>query len=326
MQRAHLTFAGLAALLAVGLAPIAAHAAAPTVAALGDPGFLPGTWANAVQSINTILNNAVTSSVYSTWTRNMLAVALITWWAYIFWQYIKGDLGVLGLVEPAAKTIIILLIKATYSSWTFYSFAGFYQLGDVIENAMLQTTGLFGPGVFLLKVVNQFQLSSSGNILTVTVMSVFMYMIAAGMGFLLTVATYLSIIWPTLIYMLAKLIGPIFFMALPLEQLSFLFDGWFKLFVYACVYSLIARVVIIICAYLFGSILGTSYGGGVTGTITTIPVENAAAFGMIMTLYAASLLFIFGAGGFTAFIVGGSNIGMSRAIGQAAKLALRVFK
>jgi hypothetical protein len=140
---------------------------------------------------------------------------------------------------------------------------------------------------------------------------------------LLIVMSFFVAAWPTLLYTIATIVGPIMFPFLFIEQLSGFFDGWIKLFFTGLFYLIISRVVLIVIALLFGSFFSVGYSTSPDIVPMLVNTTSLANVIILFVLTGTSLFLLFFTGSLVATIVGGSNLGLSNAVGSLAKFAAR---
>ena len=318
----HIALLSVAALLLA--APHLAFAQQATASQLDDPGYLPGLWPSVISGINTTLNTALSNQTYSLWTKGIFAGLLITGAMWKLFQYQMGSMTLGDLIAYGVQILLFAVFLTSYSTWTYWIYEAGYELATMIQQATLGNDLLLGPTMYIAKVFASYTVDNSGTLFNFTIGRAVLGLCYICVGCLLDIAAYVSVMWPTLIYMLAKLIGPIFFIGLAFERTTFLFEGWFKLLLYASVYVLISRVVLIITALLVAGLSGITFSTTATPTLTVIPSTDFGAYLTILGMMALSLLFIFGAGGFTAFVVGTADIGLAKAVQGAARMIARV--
>ena len=240
--------------------------AATTEAQLADPNYLPDGWMTTITSLNDQVTKALQtgSGKFMTYADVMLVGSLLIFGLLELFKYVQSG-RVAPLIEAGVNIIMIWVAFTTYNTWTYWLFGGAYSLGDMVQQSALNTSGLTGPAVSIAKSFAAYTVSGGWT----SALSPYVWatatlsLIAVGA---VTGASFLTPIWPCLVFGVAKMCGPIFFPFLLHERTSFLFDGWFRLLMTAAVGIFVGRVALVVVSLFVGNMLGaaTSADGSIT--------------------------------------------------------------
>jgi hypothetical protein len=321
--------------IAVVLLFVAASAAAQTPPAPGAPSgnladfnTFGSTWQKFITGqlqpmLNAILSGAGGGLNYVTWASIMVGAGFTITVLISLYKWVFGAASGVDVVTVFARGVIISGLYVTYSSWTSLFFNAAYELSFLIQQQALGDSTTMGPAVFIAKAMSSIGFGT-GSFFSLTLSAViygtFFFVFEA----LLIVMSFFVAAWPTLLYAIATIVGPIMFPFLFIEQLSGFFDGWIKLFFTGLFFLIISRVVLIVIALLFGSFFSVGYSTSPDIVPMLVNTTSLANVIILFVLTGTSLFLLFFTGSLVATIVGGSNLGLSNAIGRGALLAARL--
>jgi hypothetical protein len=313
----------------------------PTIAQADDlPGAPPGnlgdfntfghSWQIFLTSVlqpqlNAILTGTTDGGVsYVTWANGALGTGYLVTSLIALYRWVFRDESAVSLVTVVVKGGIITLIYASYSTLTSFLFGAAYELSFLIQQQALGDSTLMGPAAFIVKALSAIDLGST-SLFSLTITGLFLAAGFLALEAVLVIASVFVAAWPTLLYVVATIIGPVMFPFLFVEQLSFLFDGWLRLFFASLFYLLIGRVVLIVIALLIGSFFGVPYSTSPQVAPIVLDTSSIANVAILFILSFISLFMLFYSGSFVSQIVGGGNLSLSNGIGKAAVFAARFF-
>jgi hypothetical protein len=322
-SRRALSLCGLLAAFAL-LLPADALAQLTTDTA-GDPGYMTNAYIGALQNLNAAMDAVLApGSVYMQWSRNLLlgafAIALVVALA----RYVAGGCGAAELAETVAMGAIITALFSAYTYWTGLFFEGAVALGLLVQQQALGDNSIFGPAMYVAKTWARFELEGT-SILSLSITRLAFYGLFCIIEVILIAACFFASLWPSLIFAVSKLVGPVLFPTLFHERLSGFFDGWLRFYVGSLVFAFVGRICLVVVAIMFGSIFATGYTPGAADPPILIQPDSAGSMAVLLTLGILSILLIFSAGAFSAAIAGGGNFGIARTVGRLAQSAVRMI-
>lgn len=318
-------------LLAAGLVmPAIGYAQSPpptgATGNLGDFNTFATIWQNFITTqlqpkLTAILQGTGTGGVnYVQWSNSMLAGGFVITVLLALYRWVFGGMTNADLVAVFAKGAIIAILYESYTTWTPLFFNAAFQLSFAIQDQALGDQSVMGPAAFVFKAFSAVDFGSD-SIFTLTIAGAFYALIFLVIEVVLIVASFFVAAWPTLLYAVAVIVGPIMFPFLFIEPLSGFFDGWVKLYFSSLFFMIISRVVLIVVALLFGSFFGVSYSLNPSIQPMVIDASSLANVGVLFVLSGMSLFLLFYSGSLVATIVGGTNLGMSGAVVKLARFA-----
>lgn len=253
------------------------------------------------------------------------AIILIIW---RFWRYAMKAATLMDVMEAVVLILFTQLTLRTYVTWVDAIWSVGDGMAGSLQNGMIGTKDPFFAPQFIGNVLANmyFPMSTWANPLTVFVTALNMTILSVAM-LLLSVVAFASVIWGFWGFTLAKLIGMAFVPFLMYERLSFLFDGWLRFFLGFVVYTVIARLNVVLVACSLAIFLGVNIPFGLKpGAPVELPAMTSIfdAIGVSVFLF-VGLLSLFSTGKFAATILSGAGGGgIGGAMGGAAKAVTKV--
>ena len=198
-----------------------------------------------------------------------------------------------------------------YDSITGSIYNAFTGFATGIQRVGVGNTDVFFVPGFIWKVIQGISLEDVSlwrgglaaiiGVLSMTVMSAVLAVLAA-----------FASMWGTWGYYLTKCIGMVFVPTLLFKPLSFLFDGWFKLFFGFLIYSVVARVNLVMVAILLEQHFNTSIQALGAETYE-MAIDNWTDILSLGCFFIIGILALISTGKFAASIAGAGG-GMSESI------------
>ncbi len=311
--------------LVLGLALHAASAhAMTTVQALDNPNVMTTTFQNFITQMNTRINAALApGSVWVKWSRVLLLGAFVIAVIVSLARYTFGGSGIADFAGTLTAGAIITALYTTYNTWTWLIFMVGQQAGILIQSILLNDTGVMGPANYMSQVLSAvktqntswWQLDLMQFVEGVTIMLAEAVM---------NVAAFFACVWNSMVFAVAKLIGPVVFFSLFHERLSFLFDGWLRFLLFTAFYGLVARVCMNVTVVVFEVAFNAPYPSNGASAVTAgqaivLGAADFSAFLYLCAICGVSLLLLFASALFVGRVVGGANIGIGSMLSGAAR-------
>ena len=324
----------VALMLALGLAlgmmlhATGAHAMA-TVQTLDSPNIMTTTYQNFIAQMNTRINVVLApGSVWVKWSRVLLLGAFVTALIVSLARYTFAESGVADIGGTLVAGAIITALYSTYNIWTWTIFMGGQEAGILIQSILLNDTGVMGPANYMSQVLTSVKTQNT-SWFQLDLMQFVEGFIIMAVEAVMNLAAFFACIWNSMVFAVAKLIGPLVFFSLFHERLSFLFDGWLRFMVFTALYGLVARVCMSVIVLVFEVAFSAPYSGGAGATTATQAIVLSAAdfnaFLYLCAICGVSVLMLFASAVFVGRIVGGANIGIGAMIGGAARTVGTAF-
>lgn len=314
---------GLLALLTFRVMP--AYAADPSVPGPAIAGF--GTF---IQRVSTLSNAAVNEPDFAFFVSLMFTFFVILLIVWTLFRYMFRAISMVEIVTNVVLIIMVQVLITTYTVWVDAAWSTTEGIAGSLQNGMIGSKDAFFAPQFISNILSNTTFATIDLINPIKVLTTGWNMIMLSVALvLLSVMSYVSVIWGFWGFTLAKITGMIFLPFLLYERMSFLFDGWFRFFIGFLVYYIVARlnVVLVACS------LAIYFGVGIPFTQTLpqpvqLPFMSSLfdALGVFTFLF-VGLLSLFSTGKFAATIVsgaGGGGLGsaVSGAARTVAKMAL----
>ncbi|WP_231854376.1 hypothetical protein [Gluconacetobacter diazotrophicus] len=321
-------FAWVFVAVSVASIGLAGHAhASVTADQLSTPGFFSTAMLTAINGIEARVNSILGSSY------NITSSSTYTAWAY---SLLLGA-WLMKLIENVSKTavfnapyaeiistlilgIIAQALFATYGGWTWTIVDAGQYLGLLVQKQAMGGDGLMEPASYIMKVwANfQFQDQSIWNLgvtdMVCNLMLLFFQVILSG-------AALFCCMWPTLVGAVAILTGPVCFMFVFHESLSFIFNGWIRMLFWAAFFGFISRICLVVICIVLASAFGYNLGAAPGGSIVALDSDNTLAFIMLGAMSIVSLALLFFSGVLTSMLTGSANLDATKMIANGAKAA-----
>lgn len=306
-----------------------AHALAQAQPDVGSQSAAVAGFARFVARVSSLTNSAIADSDFVILVDLLFvffAILLIIW---RFWLYSMKSGTIVNVIEAVVLILFTQLALRTYLTWTDAIWSVGDGMASSLQNGMIGTKDPFFAPQFIGNVLQNMYFPASSwqspftvftAALNVTILSVAML--------LLSVVAFASIIWGFWGFTLAKLIGMVFIPFLMYERLAFLFDGWLRFFLGFVVYTVIARLNVVLVACSLAIFMGVNIPFGLTpGTPVELPSMTSIfdAIGVFVFLF-VGLLSLFSTGKFAATILAGAGGGgIGGAMGGAAKAVTKAM-
>jgi hypothetical protein len=274
-------------------------------------------------NVGAVLNNilvdpSLTGFVNALW--NTLTVVLIV---TVLAKYSMTGISTFELIHPLLLILITRLMLNHYDYLTGLCWDWSEGIAGGIQRAVIGNSDPFLLPGFINDVVSGIETSDvsiwdgvklflAGNVILASI-------------FLLTALAFLANTWALWGYALAKIIGWFFIPFIMFKRLSFLFDGWMRLFLGFLIYGIIARANLLLTVLAIKSFFGIP--GYVVNTNTSMRIDfNGVAdlFGLAGFLFIAILALI-ATGRFATAVVSSAG-GFGQSISTLAYGLTRVMR
>ncbi|MEO8965422.1 MAG: hypothetical protein ABI370_12215 [Gammaproteobacteria bacterium] len=246
------------------------------------------------------------------------AVIMIVWEASMF--SLRGiDFPDLFKVIFLIATTHVLMLQFDTLTTALWGWSEAFATG--IQTAAIGIQDQFFAPRFIWNLITSFSWADMGSLLLHPVNLVLMIGLSLT-SFIFSALAFIVSIWGLWGYSLAKMVGLMFIPTILFEKLSWLFDGWLRLFFGFLIYNVLAKAALMLVVIAMAAYSGLSP--------STIPTGVAHQFTEhsyieILSLFVFFLLSIYGlicTGKFAGTIVGGSQVCLNKAITSGAvKLA-----
>lgn len=302
-----------------------------SVAAPPDPsttGPVVQGFSEFIRKVNTLSNSAIDEENFQGFVTMLFMFFVILMIMWNMFLYVNKRIGFADVFEKIILILMVQVLMSTFAIWTGALWATAEGVASSLQNGMIGTTDSFFAPTFISNILRNmtFPPMTILNPLAVFVTGLNMILLSVAM-LLLSMISYVSIIWGFWGFTLAKLVGLVFIPTLLYERLSWLFDGWLRFFMGFLIYYIIARlnVVMVACS------LAIYFGVGIPFSISAgTPVElpmMASIFDAIgvFTFMFVGILSLFSTGKFAATIVSGAaGGGMGSAAAGAARTVAKL--
>lgn len=313
-----------ALVVAASLLAATSAQAAVDVATLNDPGFYTGAWGTFLSELDTLINDTILDpdGVYSRLAFNLMAGSFAIAVMHALAVYTLGGGGLVDLLQVVVTGFIITIMFSLYDWWTGLFFQGALQLGQLVQQQAIGDDSLLAPAAYISNVYFSFKVEEAGWF---DIQAIFELVILGLLQLAVSLASFFVAAWPSLIFGVAKIVGPITFVFLFHERLSSIFDGWLRLYAGACALIFMGRVTLVLICILFQTIFNEPYRASPDIAAVTIGAEDFGAFASLVLIGALSILLLFLSGKLSAAVVGGANLGIGSLVSSGARTAARAI-
>lgn len=282
-----------------------------------------------VSRVGALTNAAIADSDFALLVDTLFvffAILLVIWRV---WRWANKAASLFDLLEGVMLILFTQVALRSYLTWVDAIWSVGDGMASSLQNGMIGTRDPFFAPQFIGNVLANmyFPMSTWVNPVTVFVTALNMTILSVAM-LLLSVVAFASVIWGFWGFTLAKLIGMAFVPFLMYERLSFLFDGWLRFFLGFVVYTVIARLNVVLVACSLAIFLGVNIPFGLApGAPVELPAMSSIfdAIGVSVFLF-VGLLSLFSTGKFAATILSGAGGGgIGGAMGGAAKVVTKAM-
>ncbi|WP_395398718.1 hypothetical protein [Pseudoduganella sp. UC29_106] len=243
-------------------------------------------------------------------------------------KYAMGGANVLDIHTAVLLVLMVQVMRASYDPLTDALWEYAEQMASGLQQGMIGTKDAFFAPKFIGNVVRamSFSVLDILNPVKATIQALTVWTLSLAM-LLLSVISYVSIMWGFWGFTLAKLIGLMFVPTLLLKPISFMFDGWLRFFLGWIVYYVIARinVVMVACAIALYLGIGIPFTAGAQQTIELPQFSSIFEMMGLITFMFIGILALFSSGKFAASIVAGAGGGgMGSSILAASRAAAKI--
>lgn len=296
----------------------AAHAAAPP--SYSDSMGRLNTFMTNVDGVlsNILVDPNLSGFVNALW--NTLTVVLIV---TVLTQYSMTGITTFELIHPLLLILITRLMLNHYNYLTGLCWDWSEGIAGGIQRAVIGSSDPFLLPGFINDVVAGIE--TSGVTLWDGVDLVMGSLVITAIISLLSLMAFLANTWALWGYALAKIIGWFFIPFVMFKRLSFLFDGWMRLFIGFLVYGIIARANLLLTVLAVKTYFAIP--GYAVNTNTSIRLDfNGVAdlFGMLAFLF-VSILALIATSRFATAVVSGAG-GFGQSISTAAYGLTRIIR
>lgn len=256
-----------------------------------------------MQNVSIVLNNILADATLSGFVNalwNALTVILLF---TAFSKYSMGGITIFELIHPLLLIVITRLMLNNYDYLTTICWSWSDGIAGGIQRAVIGSSDPFLLPAFVHDVVSGIETSD------ISMFAGIKLVIAANLIlaiiFLLSVLAFLATTWALWGYAMSKIIGWFFIPFIMVKRLSYLFDGWVRLFTGFLVYGIIARANLILTVLAIKAFFGIPGYTVDTSSSIRIDFEGVAdLFGLGAFLFIA-ILSLIATGRFATTVVSG---------------------
>ncbi|MBS1061156.1 hypothetical protein [Gluconobacter sp. Dm-44] len=316
--------------MAVAFASIgfAGHAhASVTADQLSTPGYFSTAMLTAINGIESRINailgssyNITSSSTYTAWC---YALLLGAWMIKLVENVAKTavlNAPYADIISTLILGIIVQVLFSTYGGWTWTIVDAGQYLGLLVQKQAMGGDGLMEPASYIMKVWANFQFQDA-SIFSIGITSAVCNLMLLVFQVILSGAALFCCMWPTLVGGVAVLTGPVCFMFLFHDSLSFIFNGWLRMLFWAAFFGFISRICLVVICIVLSSAFGYSLGATPGGSIIALDSDNTLAFIMLGAMSIVALALLFFSGVLTSMLTGSANLDATKMIANGAKAA-----
>jgi len=182
------------------------------------------------------------------------------------------------LISPAGYDMMIINgIDGLMNKLAGFALPGTSSLSDGFSNFMQSEFKILGDIISTLKDYSLYDWFTKAGFTLLLVVFMFLALLLMSLLGMIAVLTALVMV------AIALALGPIFIPFLVVEKTSFLFDGWLKFTINACLTKVIVAILLGIGVAAFAA-LGTNFSGGATDSMAGTLLGALAISGVIGTL------------------------------------------
>lgn len=307
--------AALALLLALHAGDALAAASATD---LNDPGYMTNAFNKMVTLLNAGVNRVLANGPYMAWARNLLIGAFVIKIFETLFRYVWGNASIGDIVEVLFIGLIVTALYRTYSDWSTAIFMACFELGRLVQGQAIGDTGIMAPVIFLNKVMSSITVRDT-SFFSLGILEVIMGLIVMVGEVLVAGASFFAALWPSLVFAVIKLTGPVVFFSLFHERLSWIFDGWLRSLIAVGFLALVGRITLVVICIMYQAMFDIGYSQSSNITTIVITTENFGTFLYVLAAQIVSFLLLFAASGIAAKLVAGSDIGIGKTVGSIAR-------
>jgi hypothetical protein len=276
-----------------------------------------------MQNVGVVLNNILNdgnlqsfvNALWNTFTIMILVSALFKW--------NFGGIRSYELVHPLLLILITRIMLNNYDMLTGLFWDWSEGIAGGIQSAVLGNTDPFFLVGFVEDVVAGIETSDVGIMdgLRLWICG----FVVTTIILLLSLLSFLASTWALYGYALSKIIGWFFIPFIMVKRLSYMFDGWVRLFTGFIVYGIIARANLLLAVLALKSFYGIPGYTVNTNTVYRFDFTGIADLFGLAGFMLVSILALISTGRFATAIVSGAS-GFGSSISTAAYTVARVMK
>lgn len=288
-----------------------------------DYGQSMGRMNTFMTNVGAVLNNILADGNLSSFVNamwNTFTIILLVG-ALAKWNF--GGIQTYEIVHPLLLILITRIMLNNYDMLTSLFWNWSEGLAGGIQNAVIGNTDPFFMAGFVNDVVSAIQTSDvsmwdgvrlflAGNIIF-------------GIIFLFSLISFFASTWALYGYAVAKILGWFFIPFIMVKRLSFIFDGWVRLFLGFIVYGVVARATLLLAVVALKSFFGIPGYSVNTNTVYQFDLTGIADLFGLAGFMMVAILAIISASRFATSIVAGAG-GFGQAISTAAYTITRVMR
>lgn len=286
----------------------------PVQAAPVDPSDYSSLTAN-LQTFIVNAENAVTSILafgqYQSFVDTLYLFFAVLLIIFSISKYINGALAVGDILSLVIVLLMTRLLITEFDALTGALWRWSQGFGGAISQAAIGDDALYAPMGFIWRLMAGIEFEGYNILFSPLkwIATIFAMIIA----FFLSLIAILATVWAVWGYLVAKIIGLMFVPTIMFDKLSFLFDGWLRFFFGFLIYSVIARVNLILVVLALSSLYGIA---PLSSNPTVIHIGGRVLFELagLLSILVVCILALISTGRFVAAVVGGTNMGMGGAM------------
>jgi hypothetical protein len=298
---------------------VSAQANGPTQDELNNPNYFAAQMNNFVRETEQDIVRLIQNGRVGQHAEIILQAGEVIALVFILAQWAYGRAHTQEVFQIFIVILIVNAVFANYGFWTNLTFGYLDGLGIDIQEALTGTRSVHGPSQYIAQisasfVVEDFSLFDFN--ISRLIFSALLFIALA----LVSVAATIMSLWGTLGYLVVLPFGLLLVPTLLHHHTSFLFEGWFRVFIAYCLYGLVARTIVSVVALMYANILGLDYGINVGRVILLNNTPQMALFLLVAVL---AIFLIFLSVGIVRAITNGAFQGVGGAVGKVASAAAR---
>lgn len=318
----------LSALIGVGICYAGQAHAAITQADLSTPGFMSSHILTALSNIQTRVTTTLgssydisSSSTYTSWCRAILLGAWVCKLVETTGRMAVFNDPYVGIINVLITGIIVTALYSTYGGWTYGIVDGGQYLGLLVQKQAMGGDGIMQPAQYILSVWAKFQFVD-GNLFSMGLAAFACNCMFMLFEIILFAAALFCCVWPSLVAAVAVIVGPLAFIFVFHESVSFVFNGWLKMLFWAALFAFVSRICIVVICLLFAAVFDYQVGfGGLGQDLVTLDSNDTLSFLILSAMAICSLALLFFAGVLTSMLTGSQNIDASQMVAKGGKAA-----
>ncbi|MBL0319164.1 MAG: type IV secretion system protein [Alphaproteobacteria bacterium] len=225
--------------------------------------------------------------------------------AHLLFQYVVNGTSLGNIIQTVLLIATVRILMNHYDDLTSALWDTSEGISSGIQRVTLGTSDLWFASGFIQDVMGA--ISSEPISWTSPVKIILATFFLYTSSCFLTIMAFVAATWSLWGYVMAKMIG--FFMV-PLilfERLSWLFDGWLRLFIGFLLYGILARINVILCVISIQAFFDLPSGQLPTGQSFFFSMEHMSDLIGLFCIMMLSIFALISSGKFVGIIAGGGS-------------------